>query len=71
MTFLGQIIELLQSEDWSGTEAIDIAKGKHAIPENWNEFIKAIKWQSHRNNNHVKVMHRVTSKKPLRTSKAR
>ena len=46
MTFLGQIIELLQSEDWSGTEAIDIAKGKHAIPENWNEFIKAIKWQS-------------------------
>lgn len=46
MTFLGYLIELLQSDDWQGSEAIDIAKGKHAIPEDWNQFIKQIKWQS-------------------------
>jgi hypothetical protein len=40
-SYLGYLIELLQLDEWRNeSEAIDIAKGKHAIPKTWDEFLK-------------------------------
>jgi hypothetical protein len=40
-SYLGYLIELLQVDDWrKQSEAIDIAKGKYAIPKTWDEFLK-------------------------------
>jgi hypothetical protein len=40
-SYLSYLIELLQLEEWrKESEAIDIAKGKYAIPKTWDEFLK-------------------------------
>lgn len=40
-SYLGYLIELLQLDEWRNeSEAIEIAKGKHAIPKTWDEFLK-------------------------------
>jgi hypothetical protein len=40
-SYLSYLIELLQLQEWRNeSEAIDIAKGKYAIPKTWNEFLK-------------------------------
>jgi hypothetical protein len=45
-TYLGYLVEVLQSDDWYGvSEAVDIAKGKYALPRNWSEGLKLIKRQ--------------------------
>ena len=39
--YLSYLIELLQVDYWRNeSEAIDIAKGKYAIPKTWDEFLK-------------------------------
>ena len=39
--YLSYLIELLQLEEWrKESEAIEIAKGKYAIPKTWDEFLK-------------------------------
>jgi hypothetical protein len=41
-SYLGYLIELLQSDEWRGvSDNIDIAKGKYKIPKTWTEFFKA------------------------------
>ena len=40
-SYLSYLIELLQLAEWrKQSEAIDIAKGKYAIPKTWDEFLK-------------------------------
>ena len=40
-SYLSYLIELLQLDEWrKQSEAIDIAKGKYAIPKTWDEFLK-------------------------------
>ena len=40
-SYLSYLIELLQLDGWrKQSEAIDIAKGKYAIPKTWDEFLK-------------------------------
>jgi hypothetical protein len=44
-TYLGYLIELLNSDEWIGAgDNIEIAKGKHKLPEGWNEYIK-LQWR--------------------------
>ena len=39
-TYLGYLIELLQASEYRKvSNAIDIAKGKNAIPRTWKEFL--------------------------------
>lgn len=37
------IIKLLQSREWRGTEIIDIAKGKYELPKTLKGWIRKIK----------------------------
>ena len=40
-SYLGYLIELLQSDEWKGvSDNIDIAKGKYKIPKTWTELLK-------------------------------
>lgn len=40
-SFLSYLIELLATDEWKGVSPnVDIAKGKHKIPESWQEFLK-------------------------------
>jgi hypothetical protein len=46
--YVSYLIEVLQSDDWYGvSEAVDMAKGKYALPRNWSEGFKLIRreWQ--------------------------
>jgi hypothetical protein len=39
------IIEMLEFQKLGTSEAVDIAKGKYKIPENFKELKQQIKWQ--------------------------
>lgn len=43
--YLSYLIELLNAKEWVGQgECIEIAKGKHKLPESWNEYIR-LQWR--------------------------
>jgi hypothetical protein len=43
--YLSYLIELLNSDEWVGVgECVEIAKGKHKLPEGWNEYIM-LQWR--------------------------
>jgi len=39
------IIEMLEFQKLGTSEAVDIAKGKYKIPDNFKEFKNQIRWQ--------------------------
>jgi len=39
------IIQMLEFQKIGTSEAIDIAKGKHKVPNNLKELKQAVKWQ--------------------------
>jgi hypothetical protein len=42
------IIQMLEFQKIGTSEAVDIAKGKYKVPNNFKELKQAIKWQSKR-----------------------
>ena len=43
--YLSYLIELLNAQEWAGQgENIEIAKGKHKLPESWKEYIR-LQWR--------------------------
>jgi hypothetical protein len=43
--YLSYLIELLNSDEWVGAgECVEIAKGKHKLPEGWKEYIR-LQWR--------------------------
>jgi hypothetical protein len=44
--FVSYLIDVLHSEDWIGvSENVEIAKGKHHLPSNWQDTKKIIRRQ--------------------------
>lgn len=44
--YLSYLIELLSMDEWiNAGENVNIAKGQHAIPKTWRQFIKHRSWR--------------------------